>query len=147
MPHQQPQERQPHRHRPGVLLEEDEQRAARRPGSGRADEPRVQLRAVGRREPHVLVVEAEAVRVEGDFVGHSRDAGDVYLFFFFAAVKKNRGRRWRWEREWGERERGRRSRAAVGCLILLFLFFSVKKINQTCPSHQPLLEPVEQAQS
>ena len=79
MPHQQPQERKPHRHRPCVLLEENEQRATRRAGAGRPDEPGVQLGAVRGGKPHVLVVEAEAVRVEGDVVGDARDARDVDL--------------------------------------------------------------------
>ena len=68
----------------------------------------MQLRPVGRREPHVLVVEAEAVRVEGDVVGHSGDAGDVYLEGLFGggAGKRRRGRGEVRERE---RKQGRSS--------------------------------------
>lgn len=40
----------------------------------------MQLGAVRGREPHVLVVQAEAVRVEGDVVGDPGDARDVDLW-------------------------------------------------------------------
>jgi len=46
----------------------------------------VQLGAVRGREPHVLVVEAEAVRVERDVVGDSRDARDVDLVVVVVGV-------------------------------------------------------------
>lgn len=39
----------------------------------------MELGAVGGGQPHVLVVEAEAVGVEGDVVRDARDPGDVDL--------------------------------------------------------------------
>jgi len=114
----------------------------------------VQLGAVRGREPHVLVVEAEAVRVERDVVGDSRDAWDVDLVVVVvgvvaAGVFGSRGGRG------GERERAKRGGRGRGGGRLLergregvFFSCSFKKHQPgISSSHQPLLEPVEQSQA
>ena len=49
----------------------------------------MELGPVGSRQPDVLVVEAEAVRVEGDVVGDARDPRDVDLKVGFLGVERS----------------------------------------------------------